>query len=139
MSKTLEERFWEKVERPDDPSDTCLLWTDALSDSGYGTFCFGKSRVRAHRWSYEYHVGAIPDGLVIDHLCRVRHCVNPDHLEVVTMKENTLRGIGFSAVNARKTRCIYGHPFDEENTYVYPGGAKRGCRICRKRLREKNR
>lgn len=131
--KTVEERFWEKVERPADPSDTCLLWTACCSKYGYGSFKAGGKMVSAHRWSYEYHVGKIPDGLVIDHLCRVRNCVNPDHLEVVTNRENVLRGLGVSAVNARKVKCNQGHSFNDKNTYVNPNTGERKCRTCERR------
>jgi hypothetical protein len=67
--------------------------------------------------------------LTIDHLCRVRHCVNPDHLEAVTCRENLLRGETLQAANVAKTECPQGHPYDEENTYVYPNG-RRDCRTC---------
>ncbi len=93
--------------------------------------------MRAHRFAYELLVGPIPDGLVIDHLCRVRHCVNPAHMEPVTRWENTLRGGSFSAVAARQTHCVNGHPFDEENTHVDRRGFRR-CRACnRERLRRR--
>lgn len=74
----------------------CWLWTGATSPQGYGRFNAGlredARNVLAHRWSYEHHVGPIPDGLDLDHLCRVRHCVNPEHLEPVTRQENVQRG-----------------------------------------------
>jgi hypothetical protein len=76
----------------------------------------------------ELFVGPIPEGLVIDHLCRNRGCINPTHMEPVTNAENVLRGEGPTAVNARKTHCKRGHPFDDVNTYVYAKG--RACRMC---------
>ncbi len=85
-------RFWAKV----DKSGDCWLWSGALNDRGYGIFAVGtppKDAIRAHRWAFENTVGVIPDGLQLDHLCRVRHCVRPDHLEPVTTQENTRRGI----------------------------------------------
>jgi hypothetical protein len=118
------ERFWEKVEK----TDTCWLWTGGTS-SGYGRILRSgqRSMVYAHRWSYEFHVGPIPDGLVIDHLCRVRHCVNPDHLEPVTWRENIDRGL----TSATKDACINGHEFTPENTHHTPASArKRTCRTC---------
>lgn len=83
----------------------------------------------AHRFTYELIAGEISDGLTIDHLCRNRCCVNPDHMQPVTQAENLLRGDGFVGVNARKTRCVNGHEFTDENTYVRPNG-RRVCRAC---------
>lgn len=80
--------------------------------------------------SHELHKGPIPEGLVIDHLCRNRGCVNPDHLEAVTQRENILRGEGLAAANARKTHCPKGHPYSGENLYVVPSSGRRQCRIC---------
>ena len=82
-----------------------------------------------HRLTYELIRGPIPEGLQIDHLCRVRACVNPNHMELVTQSENIRRGMAPSAINARKTHCYKGHPFSEENTYVSPKG-ERYCRTC---------
>jgi len=138
MKKTVEQRFWEKVGDHSDPTK-CWLWTAATIRSGkrrYGYFHFGKSgeHVLAHRFSYElhYHV-TIPEGMTIDHVkvrgCTNTLCVNPHHLEVVTQKVNLLRGVSPSALHAKKTHCPQGHPYDEENTYVYPSGGRK-CRIC---------
>jgi len=92
-----EGRFWSKVVR--DPESECLLWTGSLNSYGYGQFPLGRKCLTAHRFVWELSYGAAPprlddDGnrLVVDHLCRVRHCVNVDHLEVVTNEENILRG-----------------------------------------------
>lgn len=89
-----------------------------------------------HRVSLELAGRPIPEGLVTDHLCRVRRCFNPDHLEAVTRQENTLRSpVAIAALNAAKTHCVHGHEFSPENTYVYqenPTGApRRRCRTCR--------
>ena len=81
-------RFWSKVKK----SRGCWLWQGAINTNGYGNFHNKGRTVKAHRFAYEICVGEIPKGLTIDHLCRVRHCVNPSHLEPVTMRENFLRG-----------------------------------------------
>lgn len=106
-SATLAERFWSKV----DKTDTCWLWTGYLKPNGYAGFWVPaeQRKVYVHRWSYEHEVGPIPEGHEIDHLCFVRHCVNPAHLEVVTHHENMLRGDTVAARNARKTHCSKGH------------------------------
>ena len=110
--------------------DGCWNWTEQISPRGYcDAWVPGVGRMRAHRASYEIFYGPIRSGLTIDHLCRNHMCVRPDHLEAVTVKENTLRGISFSAVNARKTHCKRGHAFDGANTMKQRTG--RRCRICR--------
>lgn len=87
-----------------------------------------------HRFAYKLLVGAIPSDRVLDHLCRNPACVNPDHLESVTVRENTIRGIGPSALNAKKNECHRGHTFDVANTYIYRG--RRHCKECqRERVR----
>lgn len=124
---TLEERFWAKV----DTSGDCWLWTGSLNNQGYSRFARTHTdEISGHRFAYELLVGAIPEGLVIDHLCRVRHCVNPEHLEPVTDRENILRGESFTARFARSTHCVNGHEFNSENTYRRPTGG-RACRRCR--------
>lgn len=123
------DRFAEKVALQD---DGCIVWIGGMHRNGYGQFMPTKGttdnkKLLPHRWSYEYHVGPIPVGLVIDHLCRNRACVNAEHLEPVTAGENVRRG------NAVKTHCPQGHPYSGDN--LYPGGRKR-CRTCiRKRDR----
>ncbi len=119
-------------------TDTCWLWTGSMSKkTGYGfTSVPGPKRNSrskpAHRVVYETLVGPIPKGLQLDHLCSVRLCVNPDHLEPVTARENTLRAEKApAAINAKKTHCISGHEFDEKNTYIKPTNGSRGCRKCR--------
>ena len=118
------QRFWAKVEK----TETCWLWT-AYTQNGYGRFWVGNKMRKAHRVAYEMSVGMIPEGLTLDHLCRVRNCVNPAHLEPVTAKENTLRGDAVGAINSAKTHCKQGHPFEGENLYIGPDG-KRKCRSC---------
>jgi len=122
---TPEERFWAKVNK----TETCWLWTANRGRSGYGNFRYQNRQTRAHRTAYEWLVGPIPEGLQLDHLCRVRHCVNPEHLEPTTGKVNTLRGTGPSALNAVKTHCSQDHPLDGDNLYTWKN--ERGCRSCR--------
>lgn len=121
-----EERFRE------DPDTHCWIWLRSRTLAGYGQWTAG---VLAHRVMYEALVGPIPDGLTLDHLCRNRACCNPGHLEPVTMAENLLRGVGPTATNARKTKCVKGHPLSGDNLYRDPRG-RRQCRSCR---REANR
>lgn len=129
-----ETRFWSKVDKR---ADECWVWTGAKTPHGYGTFQYGDGkRGYAHRWAYEATKGPIPSGLSIDHLCRNPSCVNPDHLEAVTHRENVLRGVAPVAVNARKTHCPAGHPYDAANTRKDRSG--RVCRACH-RIRERSR
>src|SRR5690606_5755076 len=122
--KSVEQRFWEKV----DKSDGCWLWTAAKDAYGYGTFSVVRGKANgAHRIAYSWLVGPLDRKTFLDHLCRVRHCVNPEHLQPVTNGENVLRGFGPFAVNARKTHCIHGHEFTSENTHI----DRRGYRQCR--------
>lgn len=111
----------------------CIEWKKYIDSNGYGKMRLSSPRANegAHRVSYKTFVGEIPAGMVLDHLCRNRACINPAHLEVVTQRENTLRGIGPTAKHAMATHCPRGHPFDEKNTYVLTG-KKRGrhCRLC---------
>lgn len=119
-------RFWVKVIK----KEGCWEWTASLDPDGYGQFWLNGRPIRAHRVAYTLLVGPIPEGMEIDHLCRNRACVNPapDHMEVTTHAVNTLRGTSPQAVNARKTHCSNGHPFDKSNTYTQ--GGRRHCRAC---------
>lgn len=133
---TLEQRFWEKVDRRG--PDECWPWRGHTNREGYGRFAGSAGKiVQAHRFAYMLVIGPILDGLTLDHLCRNRECVNPAHLEPVTNRENNLRGNGWSGRNVRKTHCAQGHRFDVANTYIRPNGSRR-CRTC-KRQRERRR
>ena len=126
-----EDRFLTKVAK----GDGCWEWTGCRTRKGYGQFHSHmeqghRVQIGAHRWAYEHWVDPIPEGLQIDHLCRNRSCVRPDHLEAVTCRENLSRGNGLAAFNTLKTHCLAGHPYDEANTYVRPDGS-RECRACK--------
>lgn len=122
------ERFWAKVEK----TSSCWLWTGTKNTDGYGRAYIRQGSqpkyrgYMAHRLSFVLAGGEIPDRYVLDHICRVRNCVNPEHLRAVTNKFNILAGISASAVNARRTHCKNGHEFTPENTRI-----SRGARICR--------
>ena len=101
-----------------DSESGCWVWVGARHDDGYGVFSVGHGHEYAHRWSYTHFKGPIPDGLSIDHLCGQPPCVNPDHLEAVPIRVNVLRGTkNPTALNARRTHCVNGHPFTGRNTY----------------------
>lgn len=110
----------------------CWIWIRSQNitpyGAGYGRLTYRSKEYKAHRLAYFYWKGPIPLGLVPDHLCRQTACINPDHLEAVTQRENTLRGIGPTAQNATKTSCLYRHPLTPENTYVHHG--HRSCKRC---------
>lgn len=131
--RPLIERLWSKFERVDGH----WLWTAHLDEHGYGRITHNGRTRPAHRVMYELLVEPVPDDLWMDHLCRMPRCVNPAHLEPVTPRENTLRGIGFAAENFAKTECPSGHPYDEENTHWYDG--RRYCKACnRAAVRRRN-
>lgn len=125
------DRFAEKVALTD---SGCIEWIAGTNRVGYGVVHLGPSddnrKVYAHRWSYEHHVGPIPEGLHLDHLCRNTLCVNPAHLEPVTCRENLMRGISQPAMNAAKTECQNGHPLAGNNLYINPSTGHRRCRTC---------
>lgn len=133
LPTTTEERFWEKVNKDgpipewDSSLGRCWVWLGA-TQKGYAEFRSLGENVRGHRYSYELLVGPIPDGLVIDHLCHVRNCVNPAHLQPVTFRENLVRGLG-PAGRARSATCKRGHPLSGSNLRPASDGRRR-CKAC---------
>jgi hypothetical protein len=133
---SLHDRFWAKVDAMGD----CWEWTGGKQDRRYGIFHPNGSATgeMAHRFAWELLVGPIPDGLTLDHLCRNPSCVNPDHLEPVTIAENLMRGYGLVGKNIRKTHCPQNHAYSGDNLYIDPRGWRK-CRTCeRARNRERN-
>jgi hypothetical protein len=108
----------------------CWLWQGAPGSTGYGVFYWRRKPISAHRVAYTIYKGEIPQGLEIDHLCRVRLCVNPEHLEAVTHQVNILRGETFAAKNARKAYCPHGHAYDAANTLRYRECNRQRCKIA---------
>lgn len=125
INMPLPERFWYRVNK--DGPNGCWVWTGTrLQRGGYGVLLIKGKSTRAHRYAYQLLRGPIPDGLQIDHLCRNRLCVNPDHLEAVTLVTNVLRGNSVAAIKKRMTQCKLGH-----NAWVLRGAKqRRRCAIC---------
>ena len=124
MDPKIVARFWSKVSKT---AGGCWEWTAVRTRLGYGQFSVRRRMVYSHRFSYELRRGPVPAGLELDHLCRNPSCVNPDHLEAVTHRENALRGESMPARYAARTCCSRGHEYTPENTRV----TKRGARLCR--------
>lgn len=152
MDLTFEERFWSKVTKngpiPDHAPHLgpCWIWTKALDRKGYGVATIIPTEERtsrtigAHRMSYILTYGFAPEGMDLDHLCRVHACVRPSHLEPVTHRENVLRGESIMADQVKRTHCPKGHHYEGNNLIIDNGGRK--CRTCvqeRDRLRRPRR
>ncbi|WP_396127281.1 HNH endonuclease signature motif containing protein [Corynebacterium sp. MSK071] len=125
-ARTFAESFELYVVRTND----CWEWSGTKYRTGYTKLASGRKQILGHRWAYEHYRGEIPSGMVIDHLCRNRGCVNPAHMEVVTNEENLRRGAGYAIQNGMRSTCINGHEYTPENTYVEPNGKNIRCRAC---------
>lgn len=127
--KNATTRFWSHVCK----TDACWLWTGFIGPNGYARFRIGGTGSQhegAHRYAYQLYYGPIAPGNQIDHLCKVRHCVNPQHLEQVSPQENNARSNSPSAQNATKTHCPRGHIYDKNNTYIDKHHGNRNCKQC---------
>lgn len=135
LGRTVDERFWEKVDVGHPLG--CWEWTGyrRLGEHGMFNAKSGTSPVYAHRWAYEFLMGPIPDGLQLDHLCRNPPCVNPDHLEPVTARENTRRSESLVIRIWRSGTCNRGHPRTPEHLYIRPDNGYRMCRTCERERR----
>lgn len=127
LSVHVERRFWAKVDRG--AGNECWPWLASTTHNGYGQFRVRPQTLRAHIVAWTLLVGPVPDGLVLDHLCRNRKCVNPAHMEPVTIAENVRRGMSPSAIAFRLGVCHKGHRWTSENTKVRRDGARQ-CRAC---------
>lgn len=123
------QRFLDKI-RVDEFG--CHVWTGALSEKGYALFQVNRTTKKAHRWLWTQVRGPLPPGLELDHTCRNRACVNLDHLEPVSHRENVLRGATLAAANAQKTHCPNGHSY---TTVVEGGRTRRRCETCARKAK----
>jgi len=136
--RPVKERLLEKVVAG---PNGCIVWVGAKDRSGYGRINVKERARLAHRISYQHLVGEIPDGLELDHLCRNPSCINPNHLEPVTRKVNTDRGLCAETHRKRfaaQTHCKHGHEYTPENTYRAPKTGKRHCKTCARLASQKH-
>jgi HNH endonuclease len=126
-------RFWSKVAYIGATTEECWEWQGGINPGGYGNF----HNRNAHRYAFEFEHGWLPDGPLDHFFCSNRRCVNPFHLVPATTRENVLRSESFVAINARKTHCPQGHPYDEVNTRLK--GSRRVCRACGKAADKRHR
>lgn len=129
MRPSPAQRFKKYVEP--EPNSGCWLWSGLINPSGYGRISVNGRMWLAHRWGYEYFRHPIADGLQLDHLCRVRSCVNPFHLRPVTTRENLLApgSLAIPKKHAMITHCPRGHSYSGLNLWLHPSGSRR-CREC---------
>lgn len=135
--RNIERNILERISP--EPNSGCWLWTGALDHYGYGLTTRNGKQIKAHRAVYEMHRGPIPKALDIDHKCRLKCCVNPDHLEPVTRGENARRqnaagDNAMAAMQRAKTHCPMGHEYNPENTRMVNKGVSRQCRICAREI-----
>lgn len=130
LAVPVEERFWEKVDKTPGhgTSGDCWQWISTIDKYGYGQIKSNGTKL-ASRIVWMPSFGPIPEELVVDHLCRNRACVNPNHLRLITNKDNLLCGVGLAAQNAKKTHCPKGHEYSGYNLHISPSG-RRVCRRC---------
>lgn len=117
-------------------SGGCWLWSGHIRKDGYGATWIGSRPYAPHRLMYSVAFGDPPEGTVLDHLCRVRNCCNPGHLEAVSSAENLRRGVGWAGRKSQQTHCVNGHELGGDNLYITPAG-NRQCRTCRKERQAK--
>lgn len=127
-----EDQEYIRSRRKEHPDTGCWEWTQSTSSTGYGLSRRRGMKISAHRLSYAAFVGPIPEGMCIDHLCRNRRCVNPRHMEVVTLGENVMRGMSPTIVAARNGVCKHGHQLSGDNLYtrIRGGHVQHQCKAC---------
>ena len=128
-NETRERNFLARTEP--EPNSGCWIWIGSRGPDGYGRMMVHGRITIVSRWAYQHFIGPLGPGLEADHKCRLRSCVNPQHLEAVTHRTNCLRSMNRAAINAAKKCCKRGHPFTPENTYLMLEGGRR-CRMCQR-------